>query len=462
MSTQAEVLSRSISSSAADRRQRLWPMLFVLATTALLAARLFRLVDRYAVNIFFWDQWDFNNATLFQNHSLWEMFRWQHGPHRQGAGAIVSWLIEPWFRWNSRAEAFLACTIFLLAALLALYLKKRLYGPLTYADAAVPLIFLTPLEYESLFGSTNLSHGPMPILLLMVYCIGWTQARPLLRYAWVLITNFLLIYTGFGFFVGIITPLLLILDYVRQKRASVPEVRASVSLIALFLAIVSLLSFFVGYKFDPAAGCFRPLSEPVVQYLHYVDLMFVNFTGIKGAGLLATLLGVVILIWAGVALMAALAGAVAKHQESGTRDLVSAGLLIFSLLFCANTALGRLCLGLLTAQSSRYVPYLIPAFLGIYFFCLARKYRTLKIFCTIGLLAIAASASLPVHIGDRSMMAQYHNVKGNWRECYLRLHDIEQCDALTGSKIYPWPDSHLKDKLDFLEKNKLNLYATPD
>jgi len=141
--------------------------------------------------------------------------------------------------------------------------------------------------------------------------------------------------------------------------------------------------------------------------------------------------------------------------------MVVAVLLIFSLLFCANTALGRLCLGLLTAQSSRYVPYLIPAFLGIYFSCLAARNRGLKRAGTIAFLAIAISAALPVRIGDRSMMAQYHNVKNNWRECYLQHHDIQQCDTLTGTKIYPWPESgHLKEKLDFLEEKKLNLYAT--
>ena len=50
--------------------------------------RFFHLISRYAVNIFFADQWDFNNATLFEKHSLWQMFRWQHGPHRHGVGPL--------------------------------------------------------------------------------------------------------------------------------------------------------------------------------------------------------------------------------------------------------------------------------------------------------------------------------------------------------------------------------------
>src|SRR5260370_19753758 len=99
------------------------------------------------------------------------------------------------FHWNSGAEAFLACAIFVLAALLALYLKERLYGPVTYFDAVIPLIFLTSLEYETLFLTTNLVHGPLPILLLVIYCIAWKLSRPLTRYAWIMVTNFLIIFT---------------------------------------------------------------------------------------------------------------------------------------------------------------------------------------------------------------------------------------------------------------------------
>jgi hypothetical protein len=83
-----------------------------------LAGRLFRLISRYAVNLFFSDQWGFNRATLFERHSLWEMFRWQHGPHRQGAGALVSYFLEPHFSWSSRTESFLIGGLIVTNALL--------------------------------------------------------------------------------------------------------------------------------------------------------------------------------------------------------------------------------------------------------------------------------------------------------------------------------------------------------
>src|SRR5215470_7716019 len=82
--------------------------LLVIAVFTALSARLLILISQYAVNVFFMDQWEFNEATLFQKHTFWEMFRWQHGPHRQGLGALLSYLIEPHFQWNSRTYSFLA------------------------------------------------------------------------------------------------------------------------------------------------------------------------------------------------------------------------------------------------------------------------------------------------------------------------------------------------------------------
>ena len=91
------------------------PLFVVLAFSALLASRLFWLLSRYAVNIFFSDQWDFNNSTLFEQHTFWQIFRWQHGPHRQGLGGVISKLLEPLFHWNSRSEAFLVGAIIAVA-----------------------------------------------------------------------------------------------------------------------------------------------------------------------------------------------------------------------------------------------------------------------------------------------------------------------------------------------------------
>src|SRR5688572_6197676 len=127
---------------------RSWlPFGFVFLVTAALSVRLFQLADRYAVNVFFFDQWDFNVGTLFEEHSLWEIFLWQH-LHRQGVAGVLSKWIEPLFGWNSRSEAFLGWGIMVLSACCFLLLKRKMYGQLSFSDAVIPVIFLNPAQYE--------------------------------------------------------------------------------------------------------------------------------------------------------------------------------------------------------------------------------------------------------------------------------------------------------------------------
>jgi hypothetical protein len=52
------------------------------------------------------------------------------------------------------------------------------------------------------------------------------------------------------------------------------------------------------------------------------------------------------------------------------------------------------------------------------------------------------------------------NGKRAWRECYMARHDSFGCDNLTKFQVHPHPEAtHLQEKLDFLERNHLNLYA---
>src|SRR3972149_747925 len=81
----------------------LWLPMGVGAVTLFLAFRLFRFIDHYAVDVLFWDQWAFWGG-LFDGSDPWALWRWQHGPHRQGLGGLVvaatAWLTG----WNVRAE----------------------------------------------------------------------------------------------------------------------------------------------------------------------------------------------------------------------------------------------------------------------------------------------------------------------------------------------------------------------
>jgi len=446
----------SLSRSVRSRSQ--WELVAVLAAFAALSARLFTLISHYAVNVFFMDQWDFNEATLFEKHSLWEMFRWQHGPHRQGLGAVLTYWIEPHFRWSSRADAFLAGAIVVLAAALALYLKYRLFGELRIFDVCIPLILLTPLQYEAVLITANLTQGPLPLLLLLAYCGAWMISSPGLRYGSLLFVNFLAIHTGYCFFLGLITPMALALDYYAARRQS--EDGKWAFLIAEVASLASLGIFFIHYRFTTEVECSPNLWVKPLDYLEFILLLFGGILGMKGSGFLPLLVGGI----AGGAVLAALLSSIrqsfradAKHRYQAWSIAILTG---FCVLFSVSTAYGRSCLGPEVAQISRYVIWMEPGALGLYFFLCSRA-KSLSGTAAFLVLAAALSSTVPLRKNDTKILEFVSSAKRNWKACYVQFEDIRGCNHAVGYGVYPNFDRNLKGKLEFLKEIKQNLYADP-
>jgi hypothetical protein len=429
--------------------------LAVASAFIVLALRLFRLVDHYAVNIFFGDQWQFNDATLFQDHSWLEIFRWQHGPHRQGLGGILSKLLEPSLHWNSRYEAFVIAGILCLACSMALWLKQRLFGEIIYADIAIPLLFLTPIQYQVLLESPNLSHGPLPLLLVVLYCLAWTIKADGRKYFAVLTINFLLTYTGFGLFMGFFTPVFVAVYCWTRRQWSLLTVAA------LTVSIASLASFFVGWRYDPAVACFSPHPHNPFFYLLFVAFMLSTFVGIFVRQHLvpAIIAGGLLLLIFGIA-----CGNLIRRSWKGRAvrqpDFTMLILLSYSLVFAFATAYGRVCIGLSQAQESRYSTYMILGFLGLYLGALSTKIKLERNVVTILIVGLALAGSFRVRESERVAMEELHDHKIEWQDCYFSGGSIEECDLRTNFAINTLPEPRdLQSKLDFLRRRRLNLFS---
>jgi len=463
--------SDGTDASHSDRSFALWiraitsrPWLFVSTAFIFYAVRMFRLISRYAVNIFFADQWDFNNATLFYKHTPWQIFTWQHGPHRQGLGGLFEKMVDPLFGWNSRTESFVVGGVIVAAAICAFWLKRKLYGEFSVFDVVIPAILFIPRQWATWFMSANFAHGPFPLLLILLYCLSWSSRRKDVRYPLVLLINFVTIYTGFGIFLGVVTPILLILDY----WTSTPKTRLSKTYFtcALLVALASLGSFFVGYKLSPGLPCFSLQPQSPTSYFAFVPLMFANFFGLRHITLLTQVVGTVILAGLLVSLMTFMWSLLLRQNSSKlvgdhrNRALIIVGLIAYSLLFCVNTAYGRLCGGLKIASASRYVIYLEPAMLGFYFFLLSFRQPAARKFLLSGLLMAVVAASF---FRDRGGMGFSRDVKQRWKTCYLQTEDVERCDKVAGFPIYSnslqqMQRTHLREKLEYLKKTRQNLY----
>jgi hypothetical protein len=445
----------------ADSQIRL-PVIVVLAVFLATAFRLVLAVWRYSVNLIFWDQWDFY-TPLFNHASLWRIFTWQHGPHREGIGLVLDKFVLESTRWNSLAEALFMVGALFAAAVVALRLKQKLFSgalrSFDYSDVVIPCLFLTFAQMEALVGEENPSYAAIPELLIGLYCLAWMIRKPIARYAAVLVLNFLLIYTGFGFFMGVVTIGVLLFDLRRAVRTKSESESDSWILpaAALLLAAVSLASFFYHYHWDPAVPCFHFPDAHPLNYPWFIGLMMAYFLGLRAmlpaslAGSFLVLVAVAVLIWHGLRLW--------RNREWSGVDRTVAILLSFSLLFAANAAVGRVCIGMPeSAQYSRYMGLLVPAFLGIYFHLLTWRKGTLR----TAALAVFVVALVP---GTVRMPSGYSpqlvkDGKQAWKTCILQTGTVDDCDRATGFPVHPDPRrTHLLEKLQFLQQNGLNLYS---
>ena len=431
------------------------PVLVAIAFVAL-AIHFFQLTAQYAVNIFFWDQWDFNDASLFDHHSIWEIFRFQHGPHRQGLGGLLGALVEPWFHWNSRTEGFLIAGIVVVAGLCMLLLKYRLFGSIGWTDVVIPMLVFTPAQWESTWSTANLAHGVLPVTLILLYCMAWTWSSERSKYAAIVLLNFVTLYTGFGIFLGLLTPVLLLVQYVRDRRAGGENGRLLLG--CLGLSIVSIASFFMGYKNDDASGCDSIFAATPLEYGRFLSLMFASTTGIRGIGWIATSVGgVVLAATSGVALFSWLRVLIGRAGERAPQIAVAV-LSGYSLLFCLAATMGRTCTGMIDAHSSRYAIYKQLAILSLYFWALTLRHVRWREALTYA-LPVLLLPTLFVTPADANGMATFSKLKSGWRTCYLSGKSPDMCDDEDGA-IYPWPErTHLQEKLDYLRATHQNLFS---
>jgi hypothetical protein len=286
--------------------------------------------------------------------------------------------------------------------------------------------------------------------------------RPVIRYSALLVVNFLTIYSGYGFFMGLVTPALLLVDVLialraNQKRNLVPSASAFV------LALVSLASFFVGYPFAPAAPCYRFPLHPLYSYPWFMALMLANPFRLKGHGPLATIVGVALLALAVQILVRRLRDLWNGNSPQPGLARVSAVLLGFTLLYAGGAAIGRLCFGLDYAQESRYVVFVNLALLAFYLEALALKSAVAQKRVLAALfVGLLAGNFYPSH-RDRAQMQYFSETKSAWKQCYLQYEDISRCDRQAGGVAYPRPEqTQMQQKLEYMKAHRLNLFSGQD
>jgi hypothetical protein len=432
--------------------RRAWLPLGIGLVTVIFAVRLFHFIDRFAVDVLFWDQWDFWGG-LFQGAGPWTLWRWQHGPHRQGLGGLVIALTAWLSGWNARAEVFVSGAIVLLATVAALALVRRERGRWATTDAVLPILFLSLSQYEMFAGTPNPAHGPLPLLLVMCFALGVRMARPWQGLAVLIAIDLMATHTGFGIFLGFAVPVIFaarLAGAVRRHGDLAPHAAG------LALSLGSLALFFHGYVFSPAVACFQFPDPHPARYLPFLGRLFLRPLEVSGPGAVLAL-GIPL-----ASVCAALAGwgcwRMFAARERAHLPEIAFALSLFSLLFAVNSAVGRVCLGDAGADASRYVPYMTPFLVAAYLVFTMRAPSTwpratvLTAFCA---LLLGKEVLRTRHdVKDAAAIAAG---KRHWRDCYLARSDVATCSI--PFRIYPDPAAtHLEEKLRFLRERHLGFF----
>ena len=419
-----------------------------------LALRQHSFVDANAVNVLFWDQWDLYNP-FFKGGGIWDIFSFQHGPHRQGISFLITRVLAELSGWNVRWDAFAISFCMMGGAVLGLRLATRCGMKFGIGLAAVPLFFLNLRQYEGFVGASNLSHGAMPMFLFMLYCLTWFWENHAWRLVVLSLLSFILTFTGFGIFVAVLTPILLGIELLHAVRSKQND-RARWVIAALVASALSWFLFSRGYRFDPAVDGFRFPYEKPIEYLYFMGLMFTNFFGIPGHGTLTISIGVFITLS-----LAVICGGhgwqILRAGIDGRRvSVVLFGLSAFALLYTMNTAVGRVFLGFEDAPAaSRYVPLMVPAGLALLLQIGQIKNRKLNFGLGLFLALCTASGTVMLHENDQKFVTWFRDGRQVWKETYLRTHNQAEADRAANFKVFPVP---VDARMTYLEKHKLNLF----
>lgn len=403
------------------------------------------------------------STPLFHHVGPIAMFAWQHGPHRQGIGEWILCITLAATGWNVHTVCLVQAGLVSAACAAMLWLKRRAWGPLTYTDVAIPLLFLTLAQWETIVGIPNPGYVAVPLLLAPLYCAVWLVPRPAIRYAAAICATAVAAYCGMGLFLAALTAPILLADAWRLRRD--PRARGA-AVAAAVCAASALALFFVGYRFSSAVPDRNAWHPGAANYVKFMAVMLATpllggpapqNSAWSGPQLHAAMLVGILLLAALIAVAYRSAARYLRTGEDTTRSI--AILALYTLLYCAFAAYGRATIGTFYAQASRYTTGVVPGLTALYLTGLSLSPGPRRVW-TLAAAAIALVTVGPVTPFDRYWMHRQYQQKSAWRMAWMRTGDIQASNRAAGTAIDTDPDEPLmRAKLAYLRQHGYNLYS---
>ena len=444
-----------------------WPGWLVVAALLVAAGRYLALVDRFSVDILFWDQWGLAEPIGAGAGPL-DLFLTQHGPYRRGLGGLLTAAIYAATRWNVRAEAFAIGVIVSCAAAVFLLARRRLGGRLRMDDLAIPLACLSPATHELFVATPDPAYAALPLLFLALLALAW----PAPKRRWTVFAFPVLLvlaaFTGYGVFAALAAVAVLAVQALAAARVGRwRSVLVPAAMVAVGLAAFGLYA--IGYHFNAAVNDFRFPDPEVWRYPVLVLLAAGTFFGARSLvaeGVpgdpvdlaIGVTLGAIVLIAAAVVATRHLCHVVRRGGVDTARSAVIVVCVLTPALFLANMAIGRVSLGVWNAMSSRYVLFVAPLVVALAMHSSRGGSRRVRV-GRIGLVVAVVFATVWIRPPDRAALQWCHRMKQVWARTYLETGSIAEATRRAGYPIYPRPEeTHLEMKLQFLRERRLSFF----
>jgi len=427
-----------------------------LVAACTIALGWFYFTYRFSVNILFSDAWDFHRSFMHEQ-TIFQQFISQFGPQRQGLGLVITGWLNNLSGWNSNWVSMAIAILFFTSAIIYLQIKRRLFGNLNPFDLAVVILVLSLNQFEVLTITPFMSHSAIPAIFIALYCLSFFIKEMLIRHAVLIIINLNLVFSSFGFFMGIVTVIIFTFLFIKSFSKHAKK-QAWISLISLLFALTTLIIFFIDYDMGYAKNHTTFLWDEPWRYLYYMSLSYSGLFGLRGVGTSQIIFGLIVLgglIWILVKVLVKIFPSKDVWDINLISYYIIAVLITYSLFFAVNLSFGRIELGLEYAGSSRYLPYLVPSLIGAYFYL-----NTIRISGRINLIPVffAFIIIIPLtSLRSSQDMRTWWEMKSRWKKNYLETENPYLADSLSNFKLHADNESIL-EVLNYLKVNNLNLY----
>lgn len=427
----------------------------VFLASIFLSARFILFNQLNSVNLLFFDQWELYEQFI-NNPSLLDLFRFQFGPHRQGLGYIITYFLALTSHWNIKTETFAMSLIQLLTCLTFLLIKKKLFKRYQLSDIIIPISVLGIKYYESFVVVPNMSLAVLPIFFLSIASLLLTLKTPI-RFPLLGTLAFFMMFSGFGFTIVPFLLYILLIELTHTKR----KTQSTISIILAITIIVSgITSFLIGYRYDPSVNCVVNPAVDYSTYPYFIGSIIINyfFTISSTTHTLAPIGFILYLVLA--FFLTRKMFIIARSPFDCTQIHQTQILFIgVSVLFCLLSAIGRSCLGANAGEAPRYLLYILPAIIGLYFEILNSKNGTFKNTILVCIVTITIICELLSASRISQNAYDYKTVKESWLTCYLKFESVHSCEKEAPFRTMPeYMEQRAETILQFTKVNHYLIY----